>query len=182
MHQETIGTAAPADQQSAERIARFTGLYERHYDRLLRYAWRRVGESRAEDLVHEVFTVAWRRLDDVPTTDGIAWLYKVAHNVLLNSERLDRRDAHPTAAAVPLWEPDHAEAVSQRHVALTALSNLNADDRHLVQLVAWDGLDAQQISDLLGCSRASIYLRLHRLRKKLVRLLDPPFQRKENDE
>ncbi len=168
-----VRTPRSAAQEQAERQARFSEVYERHYDRLLRYAWRRVGPDRAEDLVHETFTVVWRRLDEMPP-DETAWLYKVAHNLLLNSNRALQRDARIISSALPVWEPDHAEAVSERQAAFAALAKLSASDRYLVQLVAWEGFNASQISDLLGCSRASTYLRLHRLRQRLERLLDSP--------
>jgi RNA polymerase sigma-70 factor, ECF subfamily len=165
--------SARAAPQRDERRARFADLYQHHHARVLRYAWRRVGPDRAEDLVSETFTIAWRRLADIPAGAELPWLLRTAHNLIRSSERAARRDAGPPAG-YPAWAPDPAEAVGERQAAFAALARLSPADRHLVQLVAWEGLDAAGIADLLGCSRASVYLRLHRLRRRLATLLDSP--------
>jgi RNA polymerase sigma-70 factor (ECF subfamily) len=54
---------------------------------------------------------------------------------------------------------------------MAALSRLDEADRELITLVAWEGLDRDQIARMLGCSRATIRVRLHRARRRLARLL-----------
>ena len=62
-----------------DAATRFRALFEAHYPRVRRFAHHRalVGAD-ADDLVAEVFTVAWRRLDDVPADDALPWLLAVA--------------------------------------------------------------------------------------------------------
>jgi RNA polymerase sigma-70 factor (ECF subfamily) len=154
-------------------------LYEHHHGSVLRYAWRRVGANEAQDIVHETFTVAWRRLDEVPVSAELPWLYKIAYNVIRNSMRKARNDSVAFARLAPSAEPDHAEAVHDRQAAIAAVRSLSASERELLQLVAWEGLDAQEAGAVLGCGRAAVYLRLHRLRKRLVTLLDEPEREKD---
>ena len=57
----------PADDGYAQRERRFRQLYEEHYLHIQAYAVRRVEvQADVADIVAEVFTTAWRRLDDVP--------------------------------------------------------------------------------------------------------------------
>jgi len=44
--------------------ARFTMLYEKHYDEVLAFCTRRIGRTEADDATADVFAVAWRRIDE----------------------------------------------------------------------------------------------------------------------
>ena len=48
---------------------------------------------------------------------------------------------------------------------------LPEDDRELLALVAWEGLDAGQISRVLDCSRNAVRIRLYRARKRFSKAL-----------
>lgn len=64
---------------------------------------------------------------------------------------------------------DAADVVSETF--MIAWRRLDEADRELLTLVAWEGLDRDQIAAMLGCSRATIRVRLHRARRRLARLL-----------
>jgi predicted DNA-binding protein (UPF0251 family) len=64
-----------------------------------------------------------------------------------------------------------AERPAPDSAVMAALARLEEADRELITLVAWEGLDRDQIATMLGCSRATIRVRLHRARRRLVRLL-----------
>lgn len=67
---------------------RFRSLYESEATALLGYAVRRVGRAEdAADVVADVFTVAWRRVGDIPTgAEARPWLFGIARNVLSNHQ------------------------------------------------------------------------------------------------
>ena len=44
-------------------------------------------------------------------------------------------------------------------------------DREVLTLVAWEGLSRDQVAIALGCSRATVRVRLHRARRRLSRML-----------
>jgi RNA polymerase sigma-70 factor (ECF subfamily) len=44
---------------------------------------------------------------------------------------------------------------------------LSASDRELLTLIAWDGLTPTEAAQALGCSRATLAVRLHRARARL---------------
>lgn len=71
---------------------RLRALFRQHHAAVRGYALHRaIQGADADDLVGEVFTVAWRRLDDVPADDALPWLLAVARNVQLNQARSARR-------------------------------------------------------------------------------------------
>ena len=72
---------------------RFDALFEGHRFDVASYcSWRAASRSDAEDAVAEVFLVAWRRLESVPSGDTArAWLYATARRLLANQRRSRRR-------------------------------------------------------------------------------------------
>jgi DNA-directed RNA polymerase specialized sigma24 family protein len=71
---------------------RFRALFERHHPAIIAYFVRRIGSQDAVDAADDVFAVAWRRINKVPEEDEtLRWLYGVAHNVLANRRRGERR-------------------------------------------------------------------------------------------
>jgi RNA polymerase sigma factor (sigma-70 family) len=147
-------------------------LYERCYGSIVRYAWRRVGPDQAEDIASETFIVAWRRIADIPLDRELPWLYSVARNLIANRARREQRDRELSDALSVELESDHAETVASRQIAIAVLRGLSQKDRELARLAAWEGLDSREISIVLGCSRAAVHIRLHRLRKRLEGLFD----------
>jgi RNA polymerase sigma factor (sigma-70 family) len=154
-----------------ERERRFRALYESTLLRIAAYAARRTPSPEdAADLVAEVYAVAWRRLDDLPSGEGaLLWLYGVARRTLANQRRSNhRRSALVTRLAVEMNSSFRPDADSDaRLVALEALRKLNDDERELLMLVAWDGLSISQLAQLFGCSTTAIGIRLHRARRSL---------------
>ncbi|MGA5758448.1 RNA polymerase sigma factor [Nonomuraea bangladeshensis] len=163
-----------------DRKIRFEAVYRQTYDRILGYAVRRCDSPEdAADVVAETFAIAWRRVDALPPgEEARLWLYGVARNVLANHRRGEhRRHAHVVAFDAGLAElyarspspahdlPADLEAVAQ------ALAVLSDDDRELISLVAWEGLDHGEIAAVLGCSRNAVRIRLHRARRRLTKAL-----------
>ena len=158
----------------ADRERRFRALYERHYLDVLRFARRRAGPDRAEDVAHETFLVAWRRLDEVPCVpgDGRAWLFGVARGCLHNEQRSSfRRGAlgvriaseSPTSIAA-----DDDGAVLRADLA-AAWRHLSPAEQEVLSLAVWEDLPSPQAGRVLGISAAAYRLRLHRARAALRR-------------
>ena len=160
----------PTDDADAARRARFTDLFDRTHGALLAYAVRRVADpSDAADVVAETFVVAWRRLDDVPPDDAARpWLFGVARRVLANHYRGERRRlalADRLREQVVEVVPPHEPADP---TLLRAMDALPPDDRELLRLVAWEELARDEIALVLGVPRATVRVRLHRARRRLL--------------
>jgi RNA polymerase sigma factor (sigma-70 family) len=163
--------------EQEERQARFERLYDQASLQVLGYALRRADSPEdAADVVSETFMIAWRRLDEVPAGDEARlWLYGVARRVLANQrrgqQRRERLNARLRDEVAVVSARAEAERPAPNSAVMAALSRLDEADRELITLVAWEGLDRDQIATMLGCSRATIRVRLHRARRRLARLL-----------
>jgi RNA polymerase sigma factor (sigma-70 family) len=155
----------------AERRERFRAVYEENYAPILGYALRRTRADEAQDVVAETFLVAWRRLDDVPAHEARLWLYGTARRVLANRARSERRRGRLDARLREQPVVTHTDAHQGGTVA-AAFARLRPDERELLSLVAWEGLDTEEISRVLGCSANAVRVRLHRARRKLARELE----------
>ena len=55
---------------------------------------------------------------------------------------------------------------------LSALAGLRPDDREVLRLAAWEGLDPREMGLVLGCSPNAAAIRLHRARRRLQEAMD----------
>lgn len=154
---------------------RFNELYERHHRAVLGFCLRRTNEADAYDAVSEVFSVAWRRVDDIPRGEmELAWLMGVAKKTLSRQWRSARRMRNLVArigSQPGRSMPDTATIVVQRAeyaLVVEAASQLKAADQEILRLAAWEGLPHAQISNLLEISVAAVDQRLHRAKKRLT--------------
>ncbi|QFG27233.1 sigma-70 family RNA polymerase sigma factor [Actinomadura sp. WMMB 499] len=152
-------------------------MYDACRQRVWAYAASRAGRQIADEVVSETFTVAWRRLADVPDPP-LPWLLGVARNVLRAGDRAEARRAAVTAeftadAARRAPRPgDVAEEVAERLAVLRAMATLSEADREILILVAWQGLAPRDAARVVGCSAAALRVRLHRARRRLVRAVE----------
>lgn len=153
---------------------RFEAIYRAHYAAIVRFAHRRTDPASADEVVAETFTVAWRRLDDVPV-DPLPWLYVVARNLLYGEQRSAgraRRNAVSVADAFGAGlGRDPADAYAERERLLHALSTLSELDREALRLVAWEGLDQRDAAHVLGTTRVAFAMRVSRARRRLAAAL-----------
>jgi RNA polymerase sigma-70 factor (ECF subfamily) len=160
---------------------RFRSLYEAEVIALLGYAARRLDRpSDAADVVADVFTVAWRRIDEVPTRgDARPWLFGVANNVMSNHRRgARRRDRladrlRGELRMIPTSTPAPSDDVL---LVRQALGRLSDDDRELLLLTNWEGLSPAEVAVAMGIPPGTVRSRLHRARQQLRRRLGPGFE------
>ncbi|RSN68485.1 MULTISPECIES: RNA polymerase sigma factor [Actinomadura] len=164
------------DPRTAGRKARFEAVYTALYEPILGYVLRRcTSPDDAADVVAEIFTVAWRRLDDVPEGDAARlWLYGVARRVLARHWEKEARRRKRTAPLHPELRDELAAAADEfvdTSAVAQAFAGLSESDRELLRLVAWEGLGHAEVAAVLGCSAGTARVRLHRARKRLSRRL-----------
>jgi RNA polymerase sigma-70 factor (ECF subfamily) len=158
----------------ADDRERFERIYRENFRAVLRFAAMRIDAERAKDVAAETFLVAWRRLDDVPA-DPRAWLLGVARKVIAGQFRSQvRREALASrlrGADSRGAATDPAVSLADRDEARAAFMKLGERDREALRLVAWDGLSAAEAADVLGVTRLTFTVRLHRARRRLERVL-----------
>jgi RNA polymerase sigma-70 factor (ECF subfamily) len=156
----------------------FGDLYERYLARIYRYAFYRVNDvAEAEDLTEVVFLKAWEalgnyRLQDVPFG---AWLYRIAHNVIIDRHRTHRatlpledqlvlRDA----ASGPEDHLDWRETIESVAHALSQLSPLH---QQVLTLRFISGLSHAETALVLDKSEGAVRVLQHRALYALRELL-----------
>lgn len=154
------------------RRERFEAVFREVYEPLQVYARRRTDPMSADDVVADALLVLWRRLDDVPEELVLPWAYGVTRRCLANHRRGDRRrDALVERVAA---EPDGGSvaAADVDPDLSAALAGLEADDRELVRLWAWEQLRPREIALVLDITPNAASIRLHRAKQRLAALLD----------
>ena len=162
-----------ADSPSVSAAERFEALYTGSYQEISGYVRRRVPPDAADDVVAQVFTVAWRRFGQVPgPPQDRLWLFGVARNCAAEHHRAATRrlrlrtrlSQEPAAVAhVPgPGGPDHDPGP-----VLAALASLKPRDREALQLVLWDELSHAEAAAVLGCTVNAFELRYRRARNRV---------------
>jgi RNA polymerase sigma-70 factor (ECF subfamily) len=145
----------------------------------------------AEDLAQECFLRAYRSLDSFRGGSAFyTWLYRIAVNLARSAGRSKQRrkevevpmaavavrrdtesgepDARIEAAAVQ----DTPEEAVRRQEAIAkvqeALEELSREHREVVVLRDLEGMDYEQIGQLVGATREAVKSRLHRARGELA--------------
>jgi len=144
----------------------FDGLFRAHSTALFRYFVRRGAGGDAQDLAADVLVTAWRRREDVPDGAELPWLYRTAGYTLANH----RRKGRPIPVADVPEMMDDADPASLSMVdeeVRAVLAALSPRDRQVLLLHAWDGLDGDQLAEVLGIGRGGADAALSRARAHL---------------
>lgn len=145
----------------------FETVFREHATAVFRYFARRAGTQEAEDLAADVFATAWRRRADVPEGAELPWLYRTAGFVLANHQRKGRPVPVAEVPDEPDDDVDPAELAIVDDEVRTVLSALAPRDRRILLLVAWEGLDGDELAAVLGISRGGADAALSRARSRL---------------
>ncbi|GEP37685.1 DNA-directed RNA polymerase sigma-70 factor [Nocardioides psychrotolerans] len=148
----------------------FEELYDATVRDVLAYARRRTSRD-GEDLVAEVYAVAWRRRSDLPAPMlRRAWLFGVARNLLKADGRQHRREGELVSELAARPEPASQLTSSDRtaRVMGEALERLAPTDREILRLAAWESLTPAELAVALGIRPGTARVRLHRARQALA--------------
>ena len=162
-----------------EDLRAFTALYERYVDRVYRYCYSRLGSRElAEDATSEVFLKALGALHRYEDVLFAAWIFRIAHNVVVDVYRrrpsvpLDGAEERPDPARTP---ESLAVAQSEREMVRAALNKLTPDERAVVEL-PYAGWTGRQIGESLGRTPNAVKTLRYRALRRLRELLShEPF-------
>jgi len=183
---------SPSD---AEVIGRSLGepeafgvIYDRHAPALLRFLGRRVGARIAEELVGELFRIAFerRKTFDASRASSLPWLYGIGSNVLLKHRRAEARrlraSARMAAAGVAADRRASAAALDARLLfprVAEAIESLPDSEREALLLFAWEELPYESVAQALELPIGTVRSRLNRARARLRELLEPNGKERE---
>ncbi len=157
----------------------FRALFEAHKDRVYSIALRYSGDDAAAmDIAQESFLKLLASIRDFRGEASFeSWLYRIVVNTCLDHKRRGRRQmpfieelldavSAPVESALHRLLRTEVEADVQRIVA-----KLPAEQRIVVVLRYTEGLQYEEIAEILGCSAGTVASRLNRAHKFLERRL-----------
>jgi RNA polymerase sigma-70 factor (ECF subfamily) len=163
-------------------------LVEKYQDRLFNTCWRICGHLEdARDLTQEAFLRGFEKFETFRDQSSFyTWIYRVAMNLALTHRRNARRRRLPLDAAelgaagtqadqlaqraanVDTQTPEQSATEAERvQAAAHALHALDEDHRAVVVLRDIEGLDYDEIAEILQLPRGTVKSRLHRGRMAL---------------
>lgn len=154
--------------------ARFSSLFLSHYDDVLGYCVRRTNRTEADDVAAEVFTIAWRRIDELDWETVRPWLFGIARGVLANQARSgSRRNRLGLKIGSLARHPvDGPEVVvirrEQDEEIIAVLASLRETDREILMLSVWEGFTAPEMASVLGTTTSAAEQRLHRAKRRFA--------------
>lgn len=179
------GTEAPPTNehdllQRARRLdeSALGAIFDAFYEPLYRYIHRHLGhDATAEDLTAEVFR---RFLEQIaagngPTSNLKAWLYRVAHNLMVDELRRGKHRRHePLDEDLPASEPPVGEQAIQAAMKRDlqhALLQLSPKQQAVLTLKFQQGLENEEIARALGMNTGTVRALQQRGLRTLQRLL-----------
>lgn len=158
----------------------FAEIFDRHHGELYRYLRRHAGPALAADLAAETFLAAFAgRGRYRPDGDSARpWLFGIAHNVLRNQSRAERRQrrAYARHGAIPDTDQTASEAFLRADARTDAagisaalaqiLARLPPRDRDVLLLFAWADLSYSEIACALQIPVGTVRSRLNRARRQ----------------
>ena len=159
--------------------ASFAPLVERYQGRVFGLVRRLTGSVEdARELAQEVFLRAFRKLDTYdPARPFSSWIQTIGANLARDRLRRKMRGEPRAVADFPgragdAPDPGDEAARSEEAARLrAAVAALPVEQRRLVEMRYFEGLDLAAIEERTGLPRATLKVRLFRIRKELGRNL-----------
>lgn len=143
-------------------------LYDQHHAALFRYLWARVGERQiAEELTGDVFM---RMLAALPryrpsVVPFRAWLYRIAHNLLVDHYRKEKADL-PLQAVEGLNGAGDPAGIVEQQLTLErvhqVLATIDEQQQTVVALRFLSGLSLAETAAVLDKSESAVKALQHR--------------------
>jgi len=186
LHSNSQAHGPPGDEDPRPAPAREDGapldlqaIYRSHADDVARWA-RRLGgpEMDIEDVVHEVFLVVQRRLNEWRGDARITtWLYEITFRVVGGRRRHRRWLRWPAdggkrhLAKLAADQPDALDLLQRREATALLyriLDSIGEKYRTVLILFELEGLSGEEIAALTKTSLSNVWVRLFRARQRVM--------------
>ena len=190
------GTDAAIVSQSVTDAQSFSVIVERHATSVFRYLASRVDRTTSEDLLADVFEVAFaaRHRYDTRYENALPWLLGIANNEVRHHRRSQMRHASMVRRVTQLQGRSNetsetidavatnAELTDEMQCVRRALAALNDRHRQVLVLSAGLGLSYEDIAQALDVRIGTVRSRLSRARQRLRELLEADGQYRAYDD
>ena len=148
--------------------AAFRVIFERYAPLLMRAMLRELYvREEANDLVQQTFLQLHRaRLDFDAGQKLKPWIFTIAMNLkreyFRKKKRRPERSFDPESMAEPAVEALGAARVDARRTLARVMGDLPADQREVIELHWFDGLEFPEVATVVGASVSAVKVRAHR--------------------
>lgn len=126
-------------------------------------------KNKAEDVLSEAYLKVVKNANSFDKTkNGYNWMYEITKNLALNENRIDKRD-FPIEDFVPSYED--TEGLINKIEIDRALQILSSEERRLIYAYYFEKKTLQEIADIEGKTKSTIYERIESILKKLKNFL-----------
>jgi RNA polymerase sigma-70 factor, ECF subfamily len=153
----------------------FERLFRAHERDVRAYCARRLDSAAVDDAVAETFSVAWRKIDQLPVdASALPWLYGVAYRVIQHEWRSNGRRARLFRRSISVYERPHRGAGEELdegedlRTVIEAASRLPDDDQEILRLTLWEEITPTDAGVVLGITADAAKQRARRARKRLA--------------
>jgi RNA polymerase sigma-70 factor (ECF subfamily) len=194
--------SAPAPEDEVQLVARaqsgdtaaFNELVTRYRTRAFSMIYNMVrNEQDAWDLAQEGFFKAWKSIGRFRGQSSFfTWLYRILMNVTIDWTRrkqieagtefddtVSLKNVEPGSLTTPRGELEPAAKLSDREIREridAAIAKLSEEHRQVITLREIEGLEYQEIAEVVDCSIGTVMSRLFYARKKLQSMLKDVYE------
>jgi RNA polymerase sigma-70 factor, ECF subfamily len=159
-------------------------VYRSHAETVARWVGHLGGPAAdVDDLVHEIFLVADRRLAEFRGEAKLTtWLYRITARVVSGRRRNDRIrrwlgrtrriDVERALSATPLTPIEELERRRATETVYRILDRLPENYREVLILFELEGASGDEIAALTGRKLATVWVHLHRARARFLQEMD----------
>ena len=141
----------------------FARLYEEYFDRIFRYMAVRIGDKvEAEDLAQQVFLKAVKSISsykwrNVPFS---AWLFRIAHNQLVDSLRKKKNQPAPLFDEALVKDDSNPQLMAERNLEIervqSAMKHLTEAQREVISLRFAGGMSVAEAARIMDKSEGAV--------------------------
>jgi RNA polymerase sigma-70 factor (ECF subfamily) len=157
----------------------FDALYKKYNDKIRNFIKKKVNnDSIADDITSKVFEKALKNMDSYQW-QGVSfgsWLYRIARNTVYDYYRTNKANRKEDLEEEKIesgYDLDESIIRDEKELELyNVISKLNEKDQYLLYYKYFDELSNKEISERMSLSEQNVATKLHRIRKKMEKLLN----------
>jgi RNA polymerase sigma-70 factor (ECF subfamily) len=168
-----------AERASSHDQAAFAELYNAYVDKIYKYIYYKVGNAAdAEDLCEHVFLKAWEAIGRYKWCGYpfSSWLYKLAHNLVVDHYRTKREPVPLDAIVATAEELEDVESAlytaAEAAELRTAMSQLTTEQEQVLSLKFIEGYKNAEIAEMMNKKEGAIRALQYRALRSLQGILE----------